>query len=335
MKQKAPSADNKSRNAFARGIMLPVFLLVSLVIHTLFYALRPDFATLWTLFPYWLLGAPMLILSFFCRRANRSQKRYRIALITLWLIAIVWMSDETISVLRWTKKPPSDALRIASLNCSVGTPEAANEVKSYSPDVVLLQESPGRKDVQNLARELWLDRHGFAWGVDGAVLAKGEVEPLKLPVNVAVFATAARVTTEENKFVAVSFRLNTPPFRVDFWNPSAWQALASHRRLQRGQLRALITAIKVVEPDLLIIMAGDCNAPGGDAIFRELQSEFHDAYRQGGVGWCNTFQNDFPILRIDQVWLSREWQSLYLSSHRTINSDHRMVVCDVTPRQKN
>jgi endonuclease/exonuclease/phosphatase (EEP) superfamily protein YafD len=332
MKQKAPLADKKLQNDFGRGTMLPVFLLVSLVVHTLFYALHPDFATLWTLFPYWLLGAPMLVLSFFCRRANRSQKRCRLALITLWLIAILCMSDETLGVLRWTKEPPSDALRIVSLNCSVGTPEAAREVINYQPDLVLLQETPSRIDVQNLARELWPAQNGFAWGVDGAILARGLVQPLKLPANVAVFATAARVTVEGNTFVAVSCRLDTPPFRVDFWNPSAWQALAVHRHLQRGQLQALIAAIKAVEPDLPIIMAADCNAPGGDAIFRELQPEFYDAYRQGGAGWCNTFQNDFPILRIDQVWLSHQWNAVYLTAQRTKNSDHRIVICDIKPQ---
>lgn len=158
------------------------------------------------------------------------------------------------------------------------------------------------------------------------------MQPLKLPANVAVFATAARVTIEGSTFVAVSFRLNTPPFRVDFWNPTAWRALASHREVQRGQLRALKDSIKALEPNRLIIMAGDCNAPGGDAIFRELQTEFHDAYKQGGSGWCNTFQNDFPVLRIDQVWLSHIWNADYYVVRRTKNSDHRVVICDVKAR---
>jgi hypothetical protein len=332
MKQKAPLANNRLRNAFGRGTTLPIFLLVLLVVHTLFYALRPDFATLWTLFPYWLLGAPMLVLSFFCRRANQSQKRCRLALIMLWLVAILCMSDETPGLLRWYKQPTSNALRIVSLNCSVGTPEAAREVGKYQPDLVLLQETPSRNDVKDLANELWPYQNDFAWGVDGAILARGVVQPLKLPANVAVFATAARVAVEGDTFVAVSFRLNTPPFRVDFWNPSAWQALASHRRLQREQLRALKDSIHALEPNLLIIMADDCNAPGGDAIFRELQPDFRDAYNQGGAGWCNTFQNDFPILRIDQVWLSHIWNVDYYVVRRTKNSDHRMVICDVKAR---
>ncbi len=81
-------------------------------------------------------------------------------------------------------------------------------------------------------------------------------------------------------------------------------------------------------------MAGDCNTPGGDAIFRELQPQMHGAYREDGAGWCNTFQNDFPILRIDQVWLSQHWNAAYLTARRTQNSDHRLVICDLVPTQE-
>lgn len=172
MKQEEPIADKKPRTGFGRGTLLPISLLILLVVHTLFYLFRPDFATLWTLFPFWLLGMPMLVLSLFCSKVTLKQKRYRRALIALWSISILWMSDETISVLRWYKKPPSNALRIVSLNCSVGTPEAAREVINCQPDLVLLQETPARNDVRDLAQDLWPNENGFAWGVDGAVLAE-------------------------------------------------------------------------------------------------------------------------------------------------------------------
>jgi len=335
MEQELSSLPKKSRTAFWPRRVLFIASTGLLLIHALFYAFRPDFATYWTLFPFWLLAAPMLALTLFTSAKNTQQKQHRTVLAALWLVAILWMSDETLGVLRWGKKPPAKALRIVSLNCSVGTPEAAREVQKYAPDLVLLQEAPSQNDVRDLARLLWPDDNGFAWGVDGAVLARGHVKPLKLPPQVAVFATAARIITEDYSFVAVSFRLDTPPFRVDFWNPAAWKALAAHRQIQRTQLKSLKSSIQTLEPHLPIIMAGDCNAPAGDAIFRELQPRFHDAYYQSGAGWCDTFQNDFPVLRIDQVWLSREWRSLYLSARRTQNSDHRLVICDVMRAGKN
>ena len=43
----------------------------------------------------------------------------------------------------------------------------------------------------------------------------------------------------------------------------------------------------------------------------------------------NTIINDFPVSRIDQVWVSGEFDSKVVVAHRTRNSDHRMVVCDL------
>jgi len=55
-----------------------------------------------------------------------------------------------------------------------------------------------------------------------------------------------------------------------------------------------------------------------------------DAFVQAGRGWGGTHLNELPILRIDQVWLSGEWRALSVTAHRTRNSDHRVVVCDIS-----
>lgn len=316
------------------SLLLIVASFVLLIFHVLCFAFRPDFAALWTLFPFWLFGLPAGLLAL-CIRTTNQQRRLRTILIVAWGISVLCISDETIGLLRWRSRPPLDSLRVVSLNCSVGTPEAAREVIAQKPDLVLLQESPSRQDVQNLARQMWKENGKSVWGVDGSVLANGDVKLLKLPANVDLIATAARVRVKGKTFVAVSFRLSTPPFRVDLWSPSAWSALVAHRKLQRAQMRSLIGIVKSLEPSLPIIIAGDCNAPSGDAIFRELQPLLHDAYREGGVGWCNTFQNDFPILRIDQMWLSHQWKAAYVSAQQTQNSDHRMVICHLLPHSKN
>jgi hypothetical protein len=33
-----------------------------------------------------------------------------------------------------------------------------------------------------------------------------------------------------------------------------------------------------------------------------------DAFAEAGLGWGSTFHNDFPIIRIDQVWFSRHFR---------------------------
>lgn len=43
----------------------------------------------------------------------------------------------------------------------------------------------------------------------------------------------------------------------------------------------------------------------------------------------DTFMNDFPILRIDQVWTSEHFRAVGARAKKAEHSDHRMVVCDL------
>lgn len=337
---KEQNVDGDEQRSIAwRSHVLPAISGIFWLFHISIFIFRPDFATLWTLFPFWALCLVFLFLSLFIgkgRKSSRALKHIRRYSILGWLAAMIFFSDETTGIMHTGRQPAHDAgvIRVVSLNCSVGTPEAAREVSEFRPDLVLLQESPSREEIQNLAHKLWGESGNSLWGVDGSILVHGKIKPLKLPIQIAVFATAARVRIQEKQFVAVSFRFMTPPFRYEIWSPSAWSDLAAHRQVQRVQANSLLAAVRALEPTLPILMAGDCNAPAGDAIFREFKPALHDAYLEGGVGWCNSFQNDFPVLRIDQVWLSHQWQAKYLVSRRTQNSDHRMVICDVTFREK-
>ena len=80
---------------------------------------------------------------------------------------------------------------------------------------------------------------------------------------------------------------------------------------------------------LPIIMGGDCNAPGGDAALRVLRPVLRDAFFDDGRGWGNTHSSELPILRIDQIWVSKQFQVAAIVARRTLNSDHRIVICDL------
>ena len=65
-------------------------------------------------------------------------------------------------------------------------------------------------------------------------------------------------------------------------------------------------------------------------MFRSLTPRLRDPFREAGRGWGDTITNDLPFLRIDQVWVSREFRPVSVVARRTRRSDHRMVVCDLT-----
>ncbi|MBI4474447.1 MAG: hypothetical protein HY646_17385 [Acidobacteria bacterium] len=77
------------------------------------------------------------------------------------------------------------------------------------------------------------------------------------------------------------------------------------------------------------MVGGDFNAAAGDASDRDLQPDLHDAFAEAGRGWGNTLLNDLPVVRIDQIWVSRHFRAVNVRAYRTRYSDHRAVVCDL------
>jgi endonuclease/exonuclease/phosphatase (EEP) superfamily protein YafD len=91
----------------------------------------------------------------------------------------------------------------------------------------------------------------------------------------------------------------------------------------------LLSALPADRP---LIMGGDFNSPAGDAIFRLMPKRLHDSSREGGIGWSDTAFNHVPVLRVDQVWISDQLTAEAVVARETVNSDHRMVVCDLIAR---
>ena len=78
-----------------------------------------------------------------------------------------------------------------------------------------------------------------------------------------------------------------------------------------------------------MIVGGDFNAPQRDAALSVLGPQLRDAFPEAGQGWGDTIINEAPFLRIDQVWISPTLHPRTVTAHRTIHSDHRLVVCDL------
>ncbi|WP_390622518.1 endonuclease/exonuclease/phosphatase family protein [Gimesia fumaroli] len=74
---------------------------------------------------------------------------------------------------------------------------------------------------------------------------------------------------------------------------------------------------------------GDFNANPRDPIFRELPASLQDAFSTAGAGWGNTITNEFPFLRIDQIWSNDAFQPLNVVSEPAFDTDHRVVITDL------
>jgi endonuclease/exonuclease/phosphatase (EEP) superfamily protein YafD len=91
----------------------------------------------------------------------------------------------------------------------------------------------------------------------------------------------------------------------------------------------LVRQLDSIPKDVPVIVGGDFNIGGRDALFRRLRPRFHDAFREGGIGWGDTLINEFPFIRIDQIWVSDHFRAASVVARRTEHSDHRMVICDL------
>jgi len=301
------------------------------------YVARPDACAAITIAPPWVWLAPGLFFAAFNLRGPGNRLGW--LALGIWLLFLLSVSEEPRSLGRrlvravWLTREArfqGETLRVISLNCAIGSRLAAEEVERYRPDIVLLQESPGRRDVEELARRLFGTEAGVVYGVDASLVARGHAVAVELPPSLRGYFVQARVTLASGREIeVVSTRLLPALFRVDLWSLDCWREQMRNRRRRREQLREIARRIERLTVPVPVIVGGDFNAPQGDAVTRLLSPKLHDAFIESGVGWGNTILNNFPVLRIDQVWVSDAFTSVLTVARPTRHSDHRMVICDL------
>ena len=294
---------------------------------------RPDPLAALTVAPPWAWLVPGLALTIFDLRSRRGW-----LVVGGWLIFGLAFAGEPRGLARGLARrgtlapgagrPPEGSIRVVSLNCAIGNPRAADEVAAYGPDIVLLQESPGRAEVERLARAWFGAEAGVVAGPDAALVVRGRAEAADLPAAIRGYFVQARVVLARGPEVeVVSTRLVPAVFRLDLWSPDCWREQAANRRQRRRQARAIADRVRACP--VPVIVGGDMNAPPGDGALREFGPGLADAFDAAGLGWGDTIIDEAPFLRIDQVWAGPALRPLAVTAHRTIHSDHRLVVCDL------
>ena len=83
--------------------------------------------------------------------------------------------------------------------------------------------------------------------------------------------------------------------------------------------------------ELLFGQDGSCLYGGDVSILArgKLTRRFSDAFLTAGSGWGATGTNEYPLFRVDQVWVSNSLQPVSVMAKKTLHSDHQMVVCDL------
>ncbi len=309
------------------------------VIGSIYYQRPPALAPI-TIWPFFFWTAPVAMLAVLLLRVLRRRLTVLVAGYAVLITLLIW--EEPRFLLRGLWSSPEAAvaearragvvLRVVTLNCAGGRQDAVRDALAQQPDIVLLQESPGEAATARLEPEGWAS----AGWMDPAIMVRGRLEAERLPRHLAHFMYYGVAYPDalggRTPVAVLSTRLKLPLLRFDLWRPSTWREAGHIRELRAISVGQIVAQVRAWGPDMPVVAGGDLNTPGGDRLLDPLRGAgLIDAFAAAGVGWPNTITADFPVSRIDQLWVSDHFRPVSGRVLHTPHSDHRMVVVDLAP----
>ena len=290
---------------------------------------RPDLLAALTLVPPWfwvLLGLAGVV-----GAVRARHRRWTISLSVIWLSFCIGWVEEVSSLARLMSvkigfnRVSETSLRVVSLNCA-NTSRCLEELKAAKPDITLLQEIPGADELQKMAFELYGERGTVLAGSDTAILTHGSIAPR--PFDPRQHFVSGVVTIPGRRPIhCISVRLKPPVSRLDAWTAGFWTDHQDRRETHRRELRQVRQALDDVDSWADRVVGGDFNTVPLDRSLSELGPTVRDAFTQSGIGFGGTGTNDWPLFRVDQIWVSLPSEQVY--AQQTKHSDHRLVVCEI------
>src|SRR5205823_2809111 len=142
-----------------------------------------------------------------------------------------------------------------------------------------------------------------------------------------------------NDFRAHRLELDAPTGRVVVYlahlkrphpGPRRIVRIRSQLRAQRREREALLTSAR--GEGVPVVVAGDFNTSDRSRGYRRITSRFRDAMRarRAGPTYVATLWRPFP-LRIDHIFVPRDWCSARPERFALHGSDHRGLAVDVGP----
>ncbi len=171
------------------------------------YLLRPDpFAAVTLLPPLW-WGLAGLLWTLAFRRMGGWLAR---ANVLAWATLLLFIAEEPAALVQpgaritGANRALATSIRVVSLNCGMGNDAALREALNLSPDVALLQESPGEDEVRKAARE---NGYFALHGPDASILSKSKLSAIPLPRGTGNYTAAFADLPRVGRTLIVSLRL--------------------------------------------------------------------------------------------------------------------------------
>jgi endonuclease/exonuclease/phosphatase (EEP) superfamily protein YafD len=327
---------SKKRRAFGWLCIGGSLLLCILTVWA--YIRLPDSLAGLTVYPIWFwggIGLLMSVLALFFLRDRRS-----LIVTAVWAVTLSLTMDEAkvllnfnhpkLAVERSEIRDGQRIIRVATVNCAdfqFGDP--VDEIKRWDPDIVLLQQAlPFR--VKRIAEILYGGNGNFSTCQTNGIVTRFEIRrEVQTPMLRDQQVTIRLPEGTEIEVVNVHLAVAITDMR--FWRAGSRAGHRANREYRSKELAFVLQALErsSSSPTTPTILGGDFNASATDIVHRQLDTDFDDAFEKVGRGWGNTFHRRFPILRIDHIYVTRQFQPLSSGVVVTKTTDHRMVIADL------
>jgi hypothetical protein len=290
-----------------------------------------------TLVPVWLWACAGAIIALVCWIICRGVVPG--VLFCLFLITGIGFSEEAVGIVRELvislKKAPAEApaekiLRIVNVRCG-GEEASLRKAAESSPDVLIVQEAPDKTILEAVADQLYGVERSVTLVGKKAILGRGEaLAVIGAPDSPALHV---RLKRPDGLVLDVS-NLDLPGCApsLGMWQPAVWSELITARIENRRLVRTHLGEHPINRQSIGRIIGGGFGTPPGDDVFRPLEnSGMLDSYGEVGTGWGNTYPSDYPLLRLDQIWVSPNLQPRQSTTRLNTAGKNRIVVSEVLP----
>jgi endonuclease/exonuclease/phosphatase (EEP) superfamily protein YafD len=251
-----------------------------------------------------------------------------------------------------SRKADAPVVRVLSYNIdsgSMGLDGVVEQIRLFSPDIVLLQEIALQDElVQRLGQRYSTVRATGQFAMATNYHVASETDPDKV-----VFGGRPR----SPRFT--QYIIETPLGPIAFYNVHPISPRAGFYALRGGGLRRKIlsghwltsfdssvfraeTGLREAQvrefasearlETLPVVIAGDTNLPGLSRVLGENLSSYKDGFSSVGRGFGYTFPTGREWMRIDRIFASDRLRFVGLEVGRSDASDHRCVVADLQTR---
>ena len=229
-----------------------------------------------------------------------------------------------------------NVIRVVTINWSSSSANFSAGIEHYHPDIIFVQEIPHPIQLRQINASLYQGKGDYRYDADKrcGIIVRGEIEPSEVEWknknNVYRSQQVTALLPSGRRVELLNLHLQAAAIDMRLWTRDCWRTHRDNRQKLRFELGVALEGLRGPShvTNRPTIIAGDFNAPANDSIYRMLDDRFVDAFEVAGTGWGNTYHRRLPILRLDHIFVSREFKPIRATVVSIPESDHRMVVAD-------